>query len=453
MKILIFVFSMLFFTGCLSTKMQEVHVVDVQSYGVDEEFNVSKEWWKSFGVEELDGLVQNALENNRDILVAYERIIQAQISVDVARGKYLPDASTSISSSQSNSKVRGSDSVTSDSLNARGNASYEIDLWGRISAQNNIADIDLIMSEYDRQSIELSIVSSVVSYYFNFLSNQKNIQITKNNLVISESLLNIVKKKYEAGVVSVIDLNRQTSSHLQVQTSLLALETQQKAVINSIAILLGISADELGLKGGELDSVKWVEIGAGVPSELLIRRPDIASKFATLQRSYESLHVSKANRYPSFSLTGALGAVSTSLLSFSNPTTLSSSFGLGISYSLFDGGALKGAQQIAMSEIKIAELNFKQSFVDALVEVQNALNNRTLNKEQLKLSKEILELNLVTLKQSEIMYQEGLVDFTTVLDAQNSYFSAENSQVNYLTQYLESLVQLSKVLGGGWTKE
>ena len=83
----------------------------------------------------------------------------------------------------------------------------------------------------------------------------------------------------------------------------------------------------------------------------------------------------------------------------------------------------------------------------------NALKNRTLNKEQFKLSKEILELNIVTLKQSEIMYQEGLVDFTTVLDAQNSYFSAENSQVNYLTQYLESLVQLSKVLGGGWTKE
>lgn len=413
---------------------------------------LDRQWWRGFGVEPLNVLVARALEHNHDVLIAHERMKQARIQARISEASTLPQVSASASTSQGESRTSGDSSITSKSSRASLGVSYELDLWGKLEAQTRVAKASYLITQYDVEASRLSLAASVAEYYFQLSALQKRIELGEENLAITQKLLEITKRKEAEGVVTIMDVNRQTSTLLQARSSLLSLRTQAKQTASALAILVGETPQAFETSVAPLEKISLLDVGAGLPLELLERRPDMAAAKVKLERAFASMEVASAARFPSFSLTGSLGVASAALLSLSNPLTTSLSGALGANYTLFDGGVLEGNLESARSSGQEAVLEYEKTFLSALKEVEDVLLNRALHVRQLALQEEIVALERTTLRQSTLMYEEGAAEYATLLDAQQSFFQTQDQYVVQTLSSLTSTVELHKVLGGGWVR-
>jgi NodT family efflux transporter outer membrane factor (OMF) lipoprotein len=413
---------------------------------------ISPAWWKAFNIAALDELVEEALAQNYDILIAQERLRQARTQIRIAEANMLPSASFSANTSASESKRSGESWSSGESSRLSLGVSYELDLWGRLEAQTRMAKSAYTASAYDLEASRLSLSASVVSYYLQLCALERRVALAEENLAIAEKLLYIVERKEREGLATLMDTNRQKATLLQNRSSLLSLQNQAKQTANALALILGKPVQELDVSVVSFDAIAPLEVGAGLPSELLTRRPDIAAAMMRLQNVQDAIHVAHTARFPSFSLTGSAGLASVALLSLSNPLTTTLSGALGLSYTLFDGGKLDEALEAARSKGDETVLDVEKTILTALKEVEDALLERALSAKQLGLQEEILRLEKVTLAQSTLRYQEGVSDYATLLDAQRSFYQAQDQRATQLLSLLNATVTLHKVLGGGWAQ-
>lgn len=447
---------LIFLSGCHShTKYLESNLTVPENYDFNTSENltsVSIDWWKNFNSQILNDLINEAKQNSPDALIAVQKLEQSRLQLENAGISYYPGLDLSAGTSGSRTKPEHEGWSTSRSTNANVKISYEIDLWGKIAGQKEVAASSYLATKYGKDATMLTLYSMVAQSYFNVLATQERLKIAKENLKISENLLTIVNAKYSAGSISALDVNLQKSSHLSQKVNVENLEQQLKQYKSALAILVGSAPQNYTFDSEDFWSLNIPKVKAGLPSELLLNRPDIGVARENVNAANAATKVANADRFPSFTLSASGGVSSPGLVSFADPTSVLS-LGLNAVYTLFDWGKLKNLRDIEISRTKEAILNYNKVILEALKESDDALSDVAHQNSLSFMQKEMVDYAKNSLDISSMQYKYGTKDFISLLDSQKNFFSATDSLAAQRLNHLVSLITLYKTLGGGWNYE
>lgn len=458
MRVIFIVFHlliMLSFSGCLLKQSElnyELNIPQNFTANDEETGEISSFWWREYNSKNLDNLVKIALENSPDLLSAYEKINQAKLLLQNANAAYKPSIDASAGSSKNITKNASHNTTHSNGTNIALSLSYELDVWGKIRSSIELQEANLNFTKYDFDALKLTLISNVTTTYFEYLALEQRVKIAKENLDIAEQIYKIVQSKYTNGITDKLDISRQKQLLLSSESSLSTLKTQKELKLNALALLVGVHSSELVLNDESLEMIAFVKPKTTLPSQLLLKRPDVAASLSQLEASKSSIDIARAAKLPSFSLSASGGVASAYLLSLINPA-YSVGAGLGMGYNLFDDGELENKIQIERSKSKALVQNYKNSVLVAFKEVNDALLNISLDRGEVKLYEQMLSESKISYDIAKIKYENGSDDLNSMLDVQKSYFNSKDSMISQKLSYLVSLVELNKSLGGGWSKE
>ncbi|MES2565077.1 MAG: efflux transporter outer membrane subunit [Pseudomonadota bacterium] len=411
---------------------------------------VSADWWSSFGSGELQQLVERALAGSPDLAIATERVRQAEAQVRVAGASLFPTLDLGVGSSTRTSSNSGG-STTTNASSAQLSASYELDLWGRNRSGVRSAQSSLQATAFDRDTARLTLISGVASSYFQVLSLRSRLAVSRENLAIAERVRDLVAARVRNGAASQLDLSRQEAAVLSQRSALLPIEQQERQTLAALAVLIGQVPEGFDVKASGVADLSVPAIDPGVPSQLLVRRPDLASAEAQLAAANANIAAARAALLPSISLTASAGTASAALLSFASGGSSSAiSLALSVLQPIFDGGRLRG--QVSISESRERELveTYRKAILAAFKNVEDALVAASRQAQQETLVGEVQVQAREALRLAEIRYREGVDDLLTVLDAQRTLFNAQDQIAQIRLNRLEAAVSLYKALGGGW---
>ncbi len=408
---------------------------------------LNRAWWRSYGSAQLEPLLDEALAGSGDLRIAAQRVRQADIALQLAGASLLPGMSASVGSSTSRSEGSG---TLRKSTSASVNVSYEVDMWGRIAAGAQGAEASLAASRYDFETARITLVASVAITYFQLLATRERVTIALQNLATAERVLRIVEARARFGVATPLELAQQTTTVLQQRTAVLPLEVQARQTASALALLLGRTPQ--GFRAGEGESLLQLTtppVTPGLPSSLLQRRPDLAAAEARLAAADADVAAARAALLPSISLSAGGGTGSAQLFSLTTGGG-SISLGLSLAQTLFDGGRKQLQIESSRAQRQALVDGYGNAVRSALKEVEDALSNSDRNTRQERTQQEVVAQAQRTLGLAELRYREGVETLTTVLDAQRTLFSAQDTLAQFRLARLTSSVDLYRVLAGGW---
>lgn len=413
---------------------------------------VSPTWWESFGSAELQSLVGEALAGSPDLAIATERVRQAEAQVRVVGASLFPMLSAGGDTSTRRTTGAGS-AATSNATGLTLTASYELDLWGKNRAGVSSAKSSLAASQFDRETARLTLISGVATSYFDVLALRTRLGIARENLDIAERVQTLVSARARNGAASALDVSRQEATVSSQRAALLPLEQQERQTLAALAVLLGRPPEGFDVKAPGISDLALPAVDPGLPAELLVRRPDLASAEAQLAASNADVSAARAALLPSIKLTGTAGIASGALLSLVSGGTTSA---IGIVASLlqpiFDGGRLRGQKAIAESRERELVETYRKAILSAFVDVEQALAAASRQGQQEQLQDDVQTSARESLRLAEVRYRAGADDLLTVLDAQRTLFSAQDQLAQIRLNRLQSTVSLYKALGGGWSE-
>jgi NodT family efflux transporter outer membrane factor (OMF) lipoprotein len=410
---------------------------------------VTADWWQSFGSAELQRLVTDALAGSPDLAIAIERVRQAEAQVRIAGASLFPTIDLGFgSSTRFTSDSRGSSRTEASS--AALSVSYELDLWGRNRSGVRSAESSLAATVFDRDTARLTLIAGVATGYFDVLSLRSRLAIARENLAIAERVLQLVSARARNGAASALDVSRQQAAVLSQRAAVLPLEQQERQTLAALAILTGRVPQGFDVKATSFADLQVPAIDPGLPSQLLVRRPDLAGAEARLASANANVAAARAALLPSISLTGSAGLASGALLAVLGGPTSAISLGLSVLQPIFDGGRLRGQVSVAQSQERELVENYRKAILIAFGEVEDALVAASRQAQQETLQQQVQAEAREALRLAEIRYREGADDLLTVLDAQRTLFSAQDQLAQIRQNRLEAAVDLYKALGGGW---
>ena len=440
-------------TGCATTSPMLQPAVNVaQSYneaapaGAD---TASADWWRRFGSQELEALVLEALTGSPDLAIAMERVRQAEAQVSIAGASLFPTLNLGFGTSRRATSGDGG-SNKSDASSTTLSASYELDLWGRNAAGVRGANEALRGTIYDRDTAQLTLIAGVATSYFQLLSLRSRLTLARENLAIAERVQALVAARARNGVASQLDIDRQDATVLAQRAALMPLEQQERQTLAALAVLIGRTPQGFAVAGAGITNLAVPAIDPGLPAELLVRRPDLASAEARLAGANADLAAARAALLPSIQLTGAAGVSSAALLTIIGGPSTAISLALSVLQPIFDGGRLRGQVGVAESTARELVEAYRKAILAALADVDSALVAASRVAQQEALQGEVQAKAQNALRLAEVRYREGADDLLTVLDAQRSLFDAQERLAQVRLDRLQAAVSLFKALGGGW---
>jgi len=411
----------------------------------------SREWWRSFDSAELSGLIAAALGASPDMAIAAERVRQSEAQMRIAGASLFPALNLGAATAARETRPQGGDWSGSSSASASLSASYEIDFWGRNAAGVRAAGASLRAARYDQETVRLTLAAGVASGYFQWLSLRGRLAIANENLRIAERVFRLVDARARNGAVSALDVARQQSAVLAQRAALLPLELQERQTLHALAILLGRQPQGFAPVVVGVSAVLVPRIDAGIPSALLLRRPDLAAAEAQLAAANANVAVARAALLPGISLTASAGLASDVLFYFLSAPTAALAIGASLMQPIFDGGRLRAQVDVAASRERELVENYRKAILAALADVESALAAASRSEAQEALQEQVLVQARRALRLAEIRYREGADDLLSVLDAQRTLFQAEDQLAQLHLARLQASVGLFKALGGGWS--
>lgn len=427
--------------------------------------SASDRWWQVFNDPDLNRIVAEVLERNLDIQKAAARILEVQSRFIQTRADRWPSLTlrgqmvtrqqtTNIAELGLSGFSFQPKKTTTDIYSLSLPASFELDLWGRLSRAEEAARADLLAAEESGLVIAQSVVAEAISTYLQLESLERRIQINRGSIENYRRSLAFVEKRYERGLTPILDLYQARRVLAQAESSLPSLRQELGISQQRLAVLLGRYPRTRPARLQQEDYYqRLTPVPPGLPSELLMRRPDVRAAEAQLRALNARVGLAKANRFPRITLTGSFGYSTTELAELFEPQNELITFVEGISHSLFSAGKLKAGQRIAEARYAQGVAEYARTVLTAFFEVERALLTR---KEQLERRERVLRLlkeARATQKVAQSRYEKGLVSFLTVLDSQQSRFRAEESIVLADLAVLTNRVSLHRALGGGWGAE
>jgi NodT family efflux transporter outer membrane factor (OMF) lipoprotein len=444
----------------------------------------ARDFATKFGSPELTALVEHALDENFDISAAVARIDQADAQAriasaslypnismnDIARTQRTPGTIVSTTSgggatsagTNSTSGVTGSSTTTSSTGGGfRGRttgffqlaltASYEIDFWGKNYDASQSARLLANASRFDRDVVEIATVASVLNAYFQVLAAQDRLRIANENIKIADTVLQAIKARLEVGTATALDFAQQESVLATQRASVPPLEQTLRQTKNNLAVLIGETPESVQIKGGSLERLRFPQVKPGLPSELLLRRPDVAEAEEKLASQEFTVRQARAAFFPSIQLTGQYGVQSALLKNLLRPEAIAYQLALNLVQPLFDGYNLQG--QIMLSKGRYAELAalYQKQILTALSEAENALIAVSETAQQLKLQAQAVGAARRAYEAANMRLREGTIDIVTMSTTETTLFQNQDILAQVRLAYFQSATSLYQSLGGGWT--
>ena len=410
-------------------------------------------WWELLHDEQLQLLIRQALAENKDLKQAVASMEEFQARIFMARSDFLPGINVS-----ANAPAFGTlggfivpGFPTPFSYFGQGTLNWEIDIWGRVRRANEAARADLLAREENRRAVVLTLVSGVAQSYFDLLQLDMQLEITRRTLLSWEETVALSQHRLRGGVISRLDADQFEAERANVSARLAEIERQVIQKENELNVLLGKNPAPISRGRLLTDQVMLLEVPAGLPSDLLQRRPDILQAEQALAAATARIGMTKAARFPRITLTGLLGVASPRL---ANLLTSGSEFGMGgvgLAGPLLNAQTLGHEQRAFEAQSRRVLAQYEQTILVAFKEVEDSLVAVRTAKNQRKAQQEQVDALRSALQIANLRHQAGITSHLEVLVAKRSLFSAETALTSAHRLHLVSVVQLYKALGGGWS--
>jgi multidrug efflux system outer membrane protein len=408
---------------------------------------IQPDWWTGFGDAYLDQLIKQAIAGNIDIRILAARTGVAGAGIEQARAGLLPTIEAGAGTDTS--KVTGSSRTTKYSTG--GQASWELDIWGKVRKGVEAQEAEYKASEADWRAGYLTLVSEVGTAYFQIRQFDGQIDQQRHSLERNRQILEIYRGMLQEGLVPKTQVLQQEAEINDLQNGLLDLQRQRKLTENSLATLLGMPADTLRVsKAPQSVSITPMPVPVGLPSDLLSRRPDIVAAEYRVLQAVNLQGQARLAQLPTISLSGRAGVAAFSVNDILSTTTLGLTSLL--SFPVFDPN-VRAQIKVSDAQTRVAEEEYRRTVFSAFEEVENALTNLAAHKAQ-KQELESRREKLATVSdQINAQLREGLVSQLEVFEVERTLLSAEQEMLANHWQILSDTLILYKALGGGWPKE
>ncbi len=418
-------------------------------------------WWVAFGDPELSHLVDEALARNFQLGAAWARLAQAESGVQAASAGYWPQVSAQLDVSRRRTiavfGVLGTQAFEVDTFAMSLPVSYELDLWNRVGHSVSAGTIDALATRDDVETLAITVVANVVETWLNLIQQRAARVLLEDQLETSRIYTELVALRFAHGLGSALDVHQQRQQLESVQAQLAQIEGGEIVARQQLAVLIGRPPSAFA--GDRIGSLPEPTVlpppppmpRAGIPADLLLRRPDVRAARRRVESQDHRLGVAISDLFPQFRLNAAVGLSSPTIEGFVSSFVYS--LAAGLLAPVLDGGRRNAEIRRNRAAVQERLQNFGQTLLNALIEVENALAQERQIRAQLESLDDQLAAARATLTESRRRYSEGLSDYLPVLTSLSSVQRLEQSAVASRRQLLSQHVQLARALGGAWTSE
>ncbi|MGH7217272.1 MAG: efflux transporter outer membrane subunit [Nitrospiraceae bacterium] len=451
------VFSLLMLACAMGPDYSRPDISTSESFRMAEESKdlpslANMPWWELYQDEELQRLIRIALEENKDLKRAVASIDEFQARLYTARMDFAPQLNAT-----GNLPVARLGGVVFPGFPSpfahyvQGSLSWEMDIWGRIRRANEASLAELLAREETRRAVTLQIVGGVAQSYFDLRQFDMQLEIAKRTLLAWEESVRIGQARLRQGLINKLDVDQFEAERENAAARIAELKRHMIQKENELSVLLGRNPSQIARGRSLTEQIMPPVVPAGLPSELLQRRPDVVAAEQQLVAANARIGVAKAERFPKLSLTGILGVASPTLTNFVSPET---SFGVlapVLTGPLLNAQTLGFQQQAIEAQAKQVVAQYEQTVLVAFREVEDALVGVSTAREQAAAQERQVNSLRSALHLANLRYKGGLANYLDVLIAQRSLFVTELALADTHRLHLVSVVQLYKALGGGWS--
>jgi outer membrane protein, multidrug efflux system len=415
------------------------------------------DWWHHFDSPELSNLIALAQTSNRNVATAAARLQEANANVRIQRAALFPTIDVQsnaerigVGSGALSTSGLGQPNATINSFGLSGNASYDLDLWGLTRDNLRAAKEGVKSARFSQLAVALEVTADVANAYFNILAAREQIAITKENIAAIEGILDIVRLKVSAGTVSNLDLAQEQAQVESVKAQLPALSQREIAQRAALSVLVGIAPEALEVETGSTLAIQMPTVQPGLPSELLLRRPDVAEAEANLSAAHANWQAARAAFLPQIALNGSAGFGSAALSALLHGPSFLWDGGAQLVQTIFDGGKLAGEKDLAKAKQQELVAIYQDAVLQAYADVEVALGQvYNMQEVESRLQDEVAAA-AEAFKIADLQYRQGAADLLTVLQTQQTLFSARDQLIQVRLARMQAIVQLYVALGGGW---
>ena len=409
-------------------------------------------WQAYFNDPALRGLIETALENNRDMKIALARVEEARGLAGIARADRFPtlDAQASDNRARTPADLSGTGKARTASRYdvGVGITSFELDFWGRVAALNQAARAQYLASDEAAKSFRIGLIGDVASTWFQLAEQAERERLAYQTLKTREESLDLIRKRRDAGLATDLDALAAESLTESVRGQWAELKRQRMQTENALYLLTGMAAP-LPKSSGVSSLPAMADLAPGLPSEVLLRRPDVRAAEQRLLASNANIGAARAAFFPRISLTSSIGTASSELSGLFGGGSLAWLFQPVLKLPLFDAGRNQANLDVAEARKVAAVADYEKTIQQAFREVSDALAAQTTYREQLKAQQANFEAQQARLERVKARAQSGIANYLEVLDANREAFAAEQTLVFTRRQLLGAQVALFKALGGG----
>ncbi|HEY1858157.1 efflux transporter outer membrane subunit [Acidocella sp.] len=446
---------------------------------------IDPEWWNTFHDPELTTLEQQAVTQNLDLQIATQRLLEAEAQAQIEGAVLYPSLSGAASYTREGPSKEGifdafgsgegastsAASVANGSSSAPGGGAfsgatiapldlyqyglqsmYDLDLWGKNRRAVEAAVAAAASSEEARRAALLNVEAQVANYYLQLRGTERVLQITRDNLAFADQLVSLTLERQQAGLTTALDVANARATQAQIQSQIPGLIAERDGFIDQIGLLLGETPD--GLPAALLTPapipVTPPTVPVGLPSDLLLRRPDVREAVANLHEMTAEVGVAVASFYPDIALSGSVSFQALQFKNLNEFRAITYAVGPDVTIPLFQGGQLRGQLKLHKAQQKEAAVSYAKTVLTAFYQVNTALVVYTQDHATLEALKTDVQQSQIAVNLAEEQYRQGLVDYLTVLNAQESLLSSQQQEAQAEQRLGTDLVTLYQALGGGW---
>jgi NodT family efflux transporter outer membrane factor (OMF) lipoprotein len=416
------------------------------------------DWWHGFRSRELTEILDNANLANLDVAAAVARIVQADAQSRITGAALLPqvDLNGSANRSRSSQSTSGGSSTSfgaseRDLLSTSLTASYEIDFWGKNRFALRAQEETAIASRFDRDVVALSTLVTAANSYFQVLAAQDRLRVAEQNLVSAKRVGTLIGQRETAGTASALEVAQQQSVVDTINASIPTLRQTVAQYRNALAVLMARSPESVHVRGGSLNTIAIPRVTPGLPSELLARRPDVREAEAQLAAAHANVANARAQFLPSITLTGEGGYQSAILKTLLRPESAFYTLTAGLTQPIFEGGRLLGNLDLQTGRQDELLQDYRKAVISGFSDVETALSNVQQTALRERLQRAVVASSRQAFDISEQRLREGTIDLVTVLQTQQTLYSAQDTLVLARLAHFQAIVSLYQALGGGWS--
>ncbi|PSW13256.1 transporter [Photobacterium rosenbergii] len=411
--------------------------------------------WRAFiQSDKLTQVIELALRNNRDVRIAILNIQRAEAQYGIQRANRLPNIDLGVSGANqrlSENVNNGNSTISRQYSVDLGVSNYEIDFWGRIQSLEQQALEQYLSTIEARKNTQLSLISSVVEAYLTLIADQRLLRLAEDTLRVQQDSLALTEKSFNSGVATGLDVSQAKTTVATALKDVALFTSQVNVDINALNILTGTRVP-IHLLPQLSDNIGFAPVHVGVPSDVLLRRPDILSAEHQLRAANANIGAARAAYFPTISLTATGGLLSASADDLFSGDSRSWVFTPNLVLPIFNWGELDSQLDVSIADQQIALNQYELAIQTAFREVADALANQATLKDQVSAQQMLVDATGESFRLSNLRFDEGVDDYFTVLDSQREFYTAQQELINTKLSEELNLITLYKVLGGGWVE-